>query len=127
MSSDQACFPSCPTRALLDLVSEKWVLLVLDRLSAEPVRFLELQRRIGPISEKSLTATVRRLEAHGLVSRTIYPEVPPRVEYRLTALGVALAEQLYLLRAWTERHAAALRLPVDESAPAISKASAVAQ
>jgi DNA-binding HxlR family transcriptional regulator len=113
--SDQACFPSCATRALLDLVSEKWVLLVLDRLSAEPVRFLELQRRIGPISEKSLTATLRRLESHGLLTRTIYPEVPPRVDYRLTALGVDLAEQLLLLRAWAERHATVLRLPTDST------------
>jgi DNA-binding HxlR family transcriptional regulator len=110
---DQPCFPSCATRSLLDLLSEKWVLLVLQELSAGTVRFLELQRRVGPVSEKSLTQTLRRLERSGVVRRTVYPEVPPRVEYDLTESGASLHQQVSRLRQWADANASWL---VAESA-----------
>ena len=81
-----ALFPDCPIRNVLARVGDKWSLLVLYNLQhREPVRFKELQRQIPDISQKSLTQTLRTLEEEGFVSREVFPEVPPRVEYSLTA------------------------------------------
>lgn len=81
-----ALFPDCPIRNVLARVGDKWSLLVLYSLQhMEPVRFKELQRQIPDISQKSLTQTLRTLEEDGFVSREVFPEVPPRVEYSLTA------------------------------------------
>ena len=81
-----ALFPDCPIRNVLVRVGDKWSLLVLYNLQhREPVRFKELQRQIPDISQKSLTQTLRTLEENGFVSREVFPEVPPRVEYSLTA------------------------------------------
>ena len=81
-----ALFPDCPIRNVLARVGDKWSLLVLYNLQhREPVRFKELQRQIPDISQKSLTQTLRTLEEYGFVSREVFPEVPPRVEYSLTA------------------------------------------
>lgn len=81
-----ALFPDCPIRNVLSRVGDKWSLLVLYSLQhREPVRFKELQRQIPDISQKSLTQTLRTLEENGFVSREVFPEVPPRVEYSLTA------------------------------------------
>ena len=81
-----ALFPDCPIRNVLARVGDKWSLLVLYNLQhREPVRFKELQRQIPDISQKSLTQTLRTLEEDGFVSREVFPEVPPRVEYSLTA------------------------------------------
>lgn len=79
-------FPNCPIRNVLSRVGDKWSLLVLHTLeqSAEPVRFNALQRALPDISQKVLTATLRTLEEDGFVVRTVYAEVPPRVDYRLT-------------------------------------------
>ena len=71
---------------------------------AQPQRFAALQRQIGGISQKMLTQTLRRLERDGLVQRTVYPEVPPRVEYALTLLGQTLSEPLAALIGWSEAH-----------------------
>lgn len=80
-----ALFPDCPIRNVLARVGDKWSLLVLYNLQhREPVRFKELQRQIPDISQKSLTQTLRTLEEDGFVSREVFPEVPPRVEYNLT-------------------------------------------
>lgn len=80
-----ALFPDCPIRNVLARVGDKWSLLVLYNLQhREPVRFKELQRQIPDISQKSLTQTLRTLEEDGFVSREVFPEVPPRVEYSLT-------------------------------------------
>ena len=77
-----ALFPDCPIRNVLARVGDKWSLLVLYNLQhREPVRFKELQRQIPDISQKSLTQTLRTLEEDGFVSREVFPEVPPRVEY----------------------------------------------
>ena len=81
-----ALFIDCPIRNVLARVGDKWSLLVLYNLQhREPVRFKELQRQIPDISQKSLTQTLRTLEEDGFVSREVFPEVPPRVEYSLTA------------------------------------------
>ena len=80
-----ALFPDCPIRNVLSRVGDKWSLLVLYNLQhREPVRFKELQRQIPDISQKSLTQTLRTLEVDGFVTREVFPEVPPRVEYSLT-------------------------------------------
>ena len=80
-----ALFPDCPIRNVLARVGDKWSLLVLYTLQhRESVRFKELQRQIPDISQKSLTQTLRTLEEDGFVTREVFPEVPPRVEYTLT-------------------------------------------
>lgn len=80
-----ALFPDCPIRNVLSRVGDKWSLLVLYSLQhREPVRFKELQRQIPDISQKSLTQTLRTLEVDGFVTREVFSEVPPRVEYSLT-------------------------------------------
>ncbi|MGV9799462.1 winged helix-turn-helix transcriptional regulator [Mycobacterium sp. NPDC003449] len=94
---------SCPCRALLDLLSNKWSALIIGLLDdRDAVRFSELQARLPGIGAKMLTRTLRRLEAASLVTRTVYAEVPPRVEYMLTELGVSVSEPLEQLRAWAE-------------------------
>ena len=80
-----ALFPDCPIRNVLSRVGDKWSLLVLYNLQhREPVRFKELQRQIPDISQKSLTQTLRTLKEDGFISREVFPEIPPRVEYSLT-------------------------------------------
>ena len=92
---------NCPIRNLLCRLGDKWSLLVLVSLNANGVmRFSDLQRSIGDISQRMLTVTLRSLEHDGLVSRTIYPEVPPRVEYMLTGSGESLMPHLRSLVGW---------------------------
>lgn len=93
---------SCPCRALLDLLANKWSALVIGSLERGMARFGELQAQLPGVGPKSLTQTLRRLEAASLVERTVYPEVPPRVEYALTDLGRSVAVPLGAIRAWAE-------------------------
>jgi DNA-binding HxlR family transcriptional regulator len=96
---------TCPCRALLDLLANKWSALIIGVLEEQgAVRFTELQAQLPGVGAKMLTRTLRRLEAASLVSRTIYPEVPPRVEYTLTELGVSVSEPLGQVRAWAENN-----------------------
>lgn len=97
----------CPARDLLAVLADKWVMLVLGvlRVSDEPVRFNELRRRLDGITQKMLTRTLRDLERNGLVRRAVYPTVPPRVEYSLTALGRELGQITHTLGQWALRHA----------------------
>jgi len=99
---------ACPARELLDRIANKWTTLIVGILteSGEPVRFSELRRAIGGISQKMLTQTLRDLERDGLVTRRAYSVIPPRVEYAITPLGLTLREPLSALSAWTERHMA---------------------
>lgn len=93
--------PTCPIRGLLSRLGDRWSMLVLVSLQANSVlRFGELQRTIGDISPRMLTCTLRSLEADGLVERTVYAEVPPRVEYRLTAKAARLMPLLEALVQW---------------------------
>lgn len=96
---------NCPTRAILDRIADKWTTLVIGILAQhEHRRFSELKRSIGGISQKVLTQTLRDLERDGLVQRTVYPEIPPRVEYRLTALGRTLCGPIGALAQWAHDH-----------------------
>lgn len=100
---EDALFPDCPIRNILARISDKWSLLViytLDRAGQNTVRFKELQRAIPDISQKMLTVTLRTLEEDGYVTRTVYPEVPPRVEYALTVRAHSLLPHINALIAW---------------------------
>jgi DNA-binding HxlR family transcriptional regulator len=88
-------------RDVLDAVADKWTLVVLDELEERTMRFSELQRAVGGISQKVLTQTLRDMERNGFVTRVVHPEVPPRVEYALTPMGLALGEAMCALWKWT--------------------------
>lgn len=96
---------ACPARAILASVANKWTVLVLSVLTEDTTRFNELRRRVQGVTQKVLTQTLRDLERLGLVSRKIYAEVPPRVEYSLTPLGHSLVKVIDGIKAWTESHA----------------------
>src|SRR3954463_14341609 len=91
-------------RRVLDLVGDKWSLLVIALLGPGPRRFTELKREIGTISQRMLTLTLRQLERNGLVQRTVYPVVPPRVDYQLTDLGTTLRSAIQGIVDWTLDH-----------------------
>ncbi|MFK3980629.1 winged helix-turn-helix transcriptional regulator [Micromonospora sp. NPDC050397] len=95
---------ACPCRDMLDLLANKWSALALGAMEPGPQRFGALRTRLEGISPKVLTHTLRRLEEHGLVDRTVYPAVPLHVEYSLTPLGRDACEPLAHLRAWVERN-----------------------
>ncbi|MFN8168266.1 MAG: helix-turn-helix domain-containing protein [Candidatus Nanopelagicales bacterium] len=99
---------NCPSRTVLDRIGDRWTVLVVGTLSHGPARFSELSRRIDGISQKMLTQTLRGLERDGLVTRTVHPEVPPRVEYELTHAGATLIEPLAALDAWARTHLEAI-------------------
>ncbi len=96
----------CEIRQILDRIADKWSLLTIALLEEGTLRFTELQRRIDGISQRMLTVTLRQLERDGLVTRTVYPVVPPRVEYALTPLGATLHATIRSLVDWTEDHQA---------------------
>ncbi|GIF21443.1 DNA-binding HxlR family transcriptional regulator [Actinoplanes tereljensis] len=91
-------------RAILDQICNKWTLLVVATLDGGTLRFKELHQRIPGISQRMLTLTLRHLERDGLVSRTVHAEVPPRVEYELTATGRSLLEPALALAGWAIEH-----------------------
>lgn len=94
----------CPTRQVLNRIADKWTVLVVSSLEGGTKRFSTLRREIGGVSQKMLTQTLRGLERDGLVTRTIYPAVPPKVEYSLTSLGRTLVVLLDTVRVWSEAH-----------------------
>lgn len=98
----------CPLRDVLDRVGDKWSVLVVICLSEGTQRFSALRRRIEGISQRMLTETLRQLERDGIVQRTVYAEVPLRVEYALTPMGQTLIEPLAALADWAEEHRAAI-------------------
>jgi len=93
---------ACPSQDILALIGGKWSMLLLCVLRAGPVRTGELARRVGGISQKMLTQTLRDLERHGIVNRRDFGEVPPRVEYSLTPLGRSLSQLVLRIEAWVE-------------------------
>jgi DNA-binding HxlR family transcriptional regulator len=97
-----AYIAECPTRQLLDRISDKWVSLVVSALAGGPLRYGELARVVASISQKMLTQTLRNLERDGLVSRTVTPSVPVRVDYELTPLGVGLLPVMQAVKSWAE-------------------------
>lgn len=100
--------PACPVETTLTLIGNKWKVLILRDLLPGTKRFGELKKSLGTVSQKVLTAQLRDMEADGLVTRTVYPEVPPRVEYALTDLGMSLQFVLDSLRDWGESYKASL-------------------
>jgi DNA-binding HxlR family transcriptional regulator len=105
----------CPSRDLLDQIGSKWAVLVLGELGRRGAcRFTQLRQRLAGVSEKMLTQTLRTLERDGLVRRTVYPEVPARVEYELTPMGQTLREPLKALTAWSVRHIAEVQAAREE-------------
>lgn len=100
---------NCPIRNVLDRLGDQWSLLVLEALDQRVWRFNELSREIGDISRQMLAKTLRRLEEDGLVTRTIHPEVPPRVEYALTDLGRSFMGPVKVLVDWAERNHGAIQ------------------
>ncbi|WP_189316630.1 winged helix-turn-helix transcriptional regulator [Streptomyces brasiliensis] len=95
---------SCPTNQLLDRLSDKWVSLVVAALSTGPMRYSDLSRKIAGVSPKMLTQTLRTLERDGILTRTVTPSVPVRVDYELTPLGASLAHLLTAVKDWAETH-----------------------
>ena len=93
----------CPSRQVLDRIGDTWSVLIVGALDGGPRRYSDLAARIGGISPKMLTQTLRGLERDGMISRTVFAEVPPRVEYTLTELGRSLLGLVSGLEAWAER------------------------
>ena len=98
--------PACPVETTLTLIGNKWKVLILRDLIPGTKRFGELKKSLGTVSQKVLTAQLRDMEADGLLTRTVYPEVPPRVEYTLTDLGMSLKPVLDSMWAWGENYKA---------------------
>lgn len=92
--------PECPVATTVQLIGSKWKLLILRNLMARPWRFNELKKSLDGISQKVLTDSLRALEADGIVVRTVFPEVPPRVEYSLSETGESLRPVLKSMEAW---------------------------
>ena len=99
------CASACRAVApVLARVGDKWSVLIVRALGPGPRRFNDLKRDVGAISQRMLSLTLRGLERDGLVTRTVFPTVPPRVDYTLTALGRSLWEPVEALGAWAQRH-----------------------
>jgi DNA-binding HxlR family transcriptional regulator len=99
-----AYLAECPSRKLLDRIADKWVALVVKSLGDGPKRYSEVSHQLAGISQKMLTQTLRSLERDGLLTRTVTPSVPVRVDYELTPLGESLAGVLGQLKMWAEQH-----------------------
>jgi DNA-binding HxlR family transcriptional regulator len=109
--------PNCPSRVTLDLIARRWTVLLVGMLASGPKRFGELERGLGGISAKVLAQVLRELARNGLVTRTLYPEVPPRTVYALTDMGETLVVPLAALRDWAEDNIEAIyrvRVALDE-------------
>ncbi len=100
--------PACPVETTLTLIGNKWKVLILRDLLPGTKRFGELKKSLGSVSQKVLTAQLRDMEADGLISRTVYAEVPPRVEYTLTDLGMSLKPVLDSMLTWGENYKASI-------------------
>lgn len=104
-----ACSPGCVVEGALALIGGKWKGVVLYHLLHEQVlRFNEIRKRLPNVTQRMLTTQLRELEADGFIERKVYPEVPPKVEYRLTAHGMTLAPIINALKAWGDEHVAVL-------------------
>ncbi|WP_232924706.1 winged helix-turn-helix transcriptional regulator [Pseudomonas cichorii] len=105
VSEDDPSLPDC--RAVADIlarVGDKWTVMVVGALSSGPMRYNAIQRRIGGISQRMLTLTLKALEQDGLVTRTVFPTIPPRVDYELTELGRSLLGPITTLFEWAKLH-----------------------
>ncbi|WP_414577868.1 winged helix-turn-helix transcriptional regulator [Anabaena sp. CCY 9402-a] len=110
----------CPIRQMLDLVGDKWTPPILYLLYSGTKRYTDFQRQIPKISKKMLTQTLRRLESAGVVNRTVYPIVPPKVEYNLTPFGEKLIEPIAGLAEWAWQHQEELKLVYERQKMSLS-------
>ncbi|MEU7813079.1 helix-turn-helix domain-containing protein [Pseudonocardia sp. NPDC049154] len=122
MDTEPVYSAGCPSRTVVDVLANKWVLYVLDLLgqAERPLRFTEVRRAVEGVTQKSLTKTLRTLERDGLVDRRVHATVPPRVEYRLTGLGREIGPLLGAIDDWAKRNAdtvVAARASFDAAAP----------
>lgn len=92
--------PACPVATTVQLIGSKWKLLIMRNLLVRPWRFNELQKNLEGISQKVLTDSLRSMEADGIITRTVYPEVPPRVEYALSELGESMRPIIGAMEQW---------------------------
>ncbi len=104
MKTKAELIPECPVATTVQLIGNKWKLLIIRNLLDRPWRFNELQKNLEGISQKVLTDSLRSMEADGIITRTVYPEVPPRVEYALSELGESLKPILDAMKAWGENY-----------------------
>ena len=93
---------TCPSRSVIQMLADKWTMLIIEALSSGPMRFGELRRQVGSITQKMLTQTLRSLERDGLVLRQVYPSAPPSVEYSLTSIGVSITTITSQMCRWAE-------------------------
>jgi len=114
---------ACAVREVLDRVGDKWSVYVIHLLGGRTRRFSELKRGIDGISQRMLTVTLRGLERDGLVTRTVFPVVPPRVDYALTPLGETLLDTICSLVAWSEAHRSDVQLARERYDTSRSEAS----
>jgi DNA-binding HxlR family transcriptional regulator len=96
--------PACPVATTVSLIGNKWKLLIMRNLLARPWRFNELQKSLDGISQKVLTDSLRSMEADGIITRTIYPEVPPKVVYALSGLGESMRPILTSMETWGKEY-----------------------
>ena len=96
--------PACPVATTVQIIGNKWKLLILRNLLVRPWRFNELQKSLEGISQKVLTESLRSMESDGIVIRTVFPEVPPRVEYSLSELGETIRPILDAMKEWGEKY-----------------------
>lgn len=96
--------PECDVATTVSMIGSKWKLLIIRNLILRPWRFNELQRALVGISQKVLTDSLRQMEADGIITRTVYPEVPPRVEYALSSLGESLNPIIVAMKQWGRRY-----------------------
>ena len=104
----KAELPECPVATTLTLLNSKWKLLIVRNLLVRPWRFNELKESLEGISQKVLTDSLRQMEADGIITRTVYPEVPPRVEYALSPLGESMRPILMSMQSWGAAYKAQL-------------------
>lgn len=116
----------CGSQRVLGLIANRWTALIIYALAGGTQRYSQLQRKIGGVSQKMLTQTLRRLERDGLVERRVYPVVPPKVEYSLTPLGRTLTEPLQAICKWAEKHGSELEgtrsIKIAKNQPSQSRA-----
>ena len=118
MTAGNVFLADCPARLAVEIIADKWAVVVLYGLAAGPRRHGELAELIGGISKKVLTQTLRRLQGSGLVDRQVYAEAPPRVDYALTELGRTLVEPIRMLAEWAEANGEAVLDARDRGQPA---------
>jgi DNA-binding HxlR family transcriptional regulator len=104
MKPGNAFDPNCPTRLVLDRIGDRWTVLIVLILRDGPRRFTQIRRMVDGVTPKVLTQTLRAMERDGLVTRTVFPEVPPRVEYELTPLGMSLQAPIQAITDWAEEN-----------------------